>query len=436
MRLSKKALLGLIGGGAVVVTIVLTQVNRNEMVEPTKQETSISTSESTTSQSNDKKEVDKTLYQPIIDRYKTALEKDQADQTINLLTTHYYSTYETDTGYAYYDFDGNGIEELVVAFLLSKLFKSPMITDLYTITEDNEVKRLTNEELNLNMIGERMTLIALQDGTFSYYGSSGADQGVSYGYRFSTAGDSLERTDTVSDSDTFDINALAWTNISPDHKEEKAETSQSAGSQGTMTVTVDVLNVRDTPSKSGQVVATLKRGDKVTFDQKETRDGYIWVSYMATDSKLRRYVAAGTEAGETYATMEGSTVSTASSTVSLPPGLVGTWRGTTPNGTAKVTYEADGTITIEENGEVRKGMLSSYEEVEPGLYRVTSDLAQYDMPTFNLGGSGMRWENGLRLSGNQLTYAFWSGPLNTSFNPATDKLTELSSEGKFTFIKE
>ncbi|MDQ0222806.1 SH3 domain-containing protein [Streptococcus moroccensis] len=436
MGLSKKSLLGLLGGGAIVAALVLTQVNRNEMVEPTKQETSINTTERTTSQSSDKKEVDKTLYQPIIDRYKTALENDQADQTINLLTTSYYSTYETDTGYAYYDFDGNGIEELVIAFLPSKLFKSPMITDLYTITKDNDLKRLTNEELSLNMIGERMTLIALQDGTFSYYGSGGADQGVSYGYRFSTAGDSLEKTDTVSDSDVLDLDTLTWTNISPAHKEATADTADKASAQGTMTVTVDVLNVRDTPSKSGQVVATLRRGDQVTFDQKETREGFVWVSYIANDSKLRRYVAAGTESGEMYATMGDSAVSANPAAVSLPPGLVGTWQGTTPNGAATATYDANGNITIEESGRTKTGTITSYEEVEPGLYRVTSDLRTYELPTFNLGGSGMRWEMGFRISGNQMHYVHWTGPMNTTFDPNTYKILETTAEERFVFIKQ
>lgn len=379
--------------------------------------------------------MDKALYQPVIDSYKVALEKNQADQTINLLTTNYYSSYETDTGYAYYDFDGNGIDELVIAFLPSKLFKSPMITDLYTITKDNELKRLTNKELNLDMIGERMTLVALKDGTFSYYGSGGADQGVSYGYRFSKEGDNLEKTDTISDSAVVDLNALTWTNLSPARKEAD-DSADKGNAQGTMTVTVDVLNVRDTPSKSGQVVATLRRGDKVTFDQKETRDGYIWVSYIATDSKLRRYVAAGTESGEVYATMGDSSASASPAVVNLPPGLVGTWQGNSPNGPVTATYEADGSIVLDDNGEIRTGVLTDYEEVEPGLYRFRSDLSQYTMPVFNLGGYGMRWENGFRISGNQLTYVVWTGPLNTTFEPSTYRIQELSPDGKYIFTKQ
>lgn len=87
-------------------------------------------------------------------------------------------TSPASTVYTYRDLDGNGVDELILAFKPGKLFKEHVITDIYTISKDSgKVIRLT-EGPQLGMLGERMTLTYLKDKTFSYYGSAGATAAV------------------------------------------------------------------------------------------------------------------------------------------------------------------------------------------------------------------------------------------------------------------
>ncbi|HFI0054714.1 TPA: SH3 domain-containing protein [Streptococcus suis] len=64
--------------------------------------------------------------------------------------------------------------------------------------------------------------------------------------------------------------------------------------QGTMTVKVSLLNVRDKPGLAGKVVATYTYGEQFNYDSIYIADGYIWVSYVSRSGQ-RRYVAAGEE---------------------------------------------------------------------------------------------------------------------------------------------
>ena len=65
---------------------------------------------------------------------------------------------------------------------------------------------------------------------------------------------------------------------------------------------VDALNVRATPSMTGKVVATYKRGQSVNLDAwGEFRDGYLWGRYTAVSGKTR-YIAIGVQSGQTCST--------------------------------------------------------------------------------------------------------------------------------------
>lgn len=72
----------------------------------------------------------------------------------------------------------------------------------------------------------------------------------------------------------------------------------SAGSRrykesGTMTVTVDALNVRRAPNTSGEIVATYTKGQSFKYDTVIIdANGYVWVSYVGGSGK-RNYVATG-----------------------------------------------------------------------------------------------------------------------------------------------
>ncbi|MGT2752242.1 glucosaminidase domain-containing protein [Streptococcus porcinus] len=61
---------------------------------------------------------------------------------------------------------------------------------------------------------------------------------------------------------------------------------------GTFTVEADVINVRRAPNLNGEVVATYKRGQSVTYDSKGSANGYRWISYIGGSGK-RNYMAIG-----------------------------------------------------------------------------------------------------------------------------------------------
>ena len=155
----------------------------------------------------------------------------QTDDSLNFLVVNYANsqTSPASTVYTYRDLDGNGVDELILAFKPGKLFKEHMITDIYTISKDSgQVIRLT-EGPQLGMLGERMTLAYLMDNTFSYYGSAGAMAGGGSGYHFSSDGQSLVKDDSDSGADKVDLSNWGWKDLS------SASTSNSSTASQTQT---------------------------------------------------------------------------------------------------------------------------------------------------------------------------------------------------------
>ena len=155
----------------------------------------------------------------------------QTDASLNSLIVTYANsqTSPASTVYTYRDLDGNGVDELVLAFKPGKLFKEHVITDIYTISKDSgQVIRLT-EGPQLGMLGERMTLAYLMDNTFSYYGSAGAMAGGGSGYHFSSDGQSLVKDDSDSGADEVDLSNWDWKDLS------SASTSSSSTASQTQT---------------------------------------------------------------------------------------------------------------------------------------------------------------------------------------------------------
>ncbi|MEY8462524.1 PlySs2 family phage lysin [Streptococcus merionis] len=70
---------------------------------------------------------------------------------------------------------------------------------------------------------------------------------------------------------------------------------------GTMTVTVDAINVRRAPSVTGQAVAQYTKGQSFKYDTVIIDvNGFVWVSYIGGSGK-RNYVATGaTKGGQRY----------------------------------------------------------------------------------------------------------------------------------------
>lgn len=68
---------------------------------------------------------------------------------------------------------------------------------------------------------------------------------------------------------------------------------------GTYRCTVAALNVRDSPSLSGKVVAQYKKGQTVVLDDwYKSADGFIWGRYTGASSGKLRYVAVGKATGK------------------------------------------------------------------------------------------------------------------------------------------
>lgn len=76
---------------------------------------------------------------------------------------------------------------------------------------------------------------------------------------------------------------------------------------GTMTVTVDAINVRRAPNTSGQVVAQYTKGQSFEYDTVIIDvNGFVWVSYIGGSGK-RNYLATGaTRNGKRFGTAWGT----------------------------------------------------------------------------------------------------------------------------------
>ena len=197
----------------------LTATTSSSSVEQSQSDSSESSSE--------EKKVDTSAYDSIISKYQTAVADNQTDASINPLVVTYANsqTSPASTVYTYRDLDGNGVDELILAFKPGKLFKEHVITDIYTISKDSgQVVRLT-EGSQLGMLGERMTLAYLMDNTFSYYGSAGAMAGGGAGYRFSSDGQSLVKEDSDSGADEVDLSNWDWKDLSSAPTNNSSSTS-------------------------------------------------------------------------------------------------------------------------------------------------------------------------------------------------------------------
>ena len=205
----------------------LTATTSSSSVEQSQSSSSESSSISTSSSSSQEKKLDTSAYDSIISKYQTAVADNQTDASINPLVVTYANskTSPASTVYTYRDLDGNGVDELILAFKPGKLFKEHVITDIYTISKDSgQVIRLT-EGPQLGMLGERMTLAYLMDNTFSYYGSAGAMAGGGSGYHFSSDGQSLVKDDRDSGAEKADLSSWDWKDLSSASSNGSSKTS-------------------------------------------------------------------------------------------------------------------------------------------------------------------------------------------------------------------
>lgn len=225
----KKKLL-LLATGLSSLALLAACSNQSNHLSSTNSSSSVEQSQSDSSESSSEEEkVDTSAYDDIISKYQTAVADNQTDASINPLVVTYANSQisPASTVYTYRDLDGNGVDELILAFKPGKLFKDYMITDIYTISKDDgQAIRLTDGS-QLGMLGERMTLAYLKDNTFSYYGSAGAMAGGGSGYHFSSDGQSLVKDDSDSGAEKADLSNWDWKDLSS----ASTNSSSSAASQ-------------------------------------------------------------------------------------------------------------------------------------------------------------------------------------------------------------
>lgn len=238
----KKKLLLLVTGLSSLALLAACS-NQSNHLSSTNSSSSVEQSQSSSSESSSQEEkVDISSYDSIISKYQTAVADNQTDASINPLVVTYANsqTSPASTVYTYRDLDGNGVDELILAFKPGKLFKEHVITDIYTISKDSgQVIRLT-EGPQLGMLGERMTLAYLMDNTFSYYGSAGAMAGGGSGYRFSSDGQSLVKDDSDSGADKVDLSNWGWKDLDSALSNSSSKTS-SEGKTSSSSLKADEL---------------------------------------------------------------------------------------------------------------------------------------------------------------------------------------------------
>lgn len=114
----------------------------------------------------------------------------------------------------------------------------------------------------------------------------------------------------------------------------------------------------------------------------------------------------------------------------IPPELEGSWElDSASQGKQVITYEKDGKATrVDDQGGKYQATINPVEEVSPGLYHfvyLKGEQFTASFPVYGMGGIGFEADYGFKINGNQLIYVMWTRPMDTSFNPSSDRYQEL-----------
>lgn len=263
----KKKLLLLVTGLSSLALLAACS-NQSNHLSSTNSSSSVERFQSDSSESSSEEEkVDTSAYDDIISKYQTAVADNQTDASINPLVVGYAHSQmnPASTVYTYRDLDGNGVDELILAFKPGKLFKDYMITDIYTISKDDgQAIRLTDGS-QLGMLGERMTLTYLKDKTFSYYGSAGATAGGGSGYHFNNDGQSLVKDDSDSGAEKADLSDWDWKDLDSASSNSSSKTS-SEGKTSSSSLKDDELKNGNYKSAVGTWKSSNGQTIKITSD--------------------------------------------------------------------------------------------------------------------------------------------------------------------------
>lgn len=273
----KKKLLLLVTGLSSLALLAACS-NQSNHLSSTNSSSSVEQSQSDGSESSSEEEkVDTSAYDDIISKYQTAVANNQTDDSLNFLVVNYANsqTSPASTVYTYRDLDGNGVDELILAFKPGKLFKDYMITDIYTISKDNgQAIRLTDGS-QLGMLGERMTLTYLKDKTFSYYGSAGATAGGGSGYHFNNDGQSLVKDDSDSGAEKADLSDWDWKDLDSASSNSSSKTS-SEGKKSSSSLKSDELKNGNYKSAVGTWKSSNGKTITITSDGQLDFWGYTY----------------------------------------------------------------------------------------------------------------------------------------------------------------
>ena len=66
--------------------------------------------------------------------------------------------------------------------------------------------------------------------------------------------------------------------------------------EGSFTVSIPSINVRNKPSKLGKIVSVYHKGEQVFYDSYVIKEGFVWISYISYLGE-RHYMAIGTHNG-------------------------------------------------------------------------------------------------------------------------------------------
>ena len=227
----KKSLL-LLGLG--ISISLLTACQKQETTTTSNTEASITTIEQTTVAP--KPVTDYTLYNSVLQDYKEALKKKggtfNKENINNFILIAKTNPDLQGASYILYDFDKNGVEELLVA--TTSRDNKHAILDIRTIV-NGKVVQVTNAENQLSFIGERMNIFPLEDGTFTYIGAASAKDHLYAHYKWNETGSTLEKVKEGTTPDVIEglapkLNILdkdwypvQWYITSPEKQKEMAK---------------------------------------------------------------------------------------------------------------------------------------------------------------------------------------------------------------------
>ena len=119
----KNKVLALVTGFSSLVLLAACSNQQNGLTSTTLSSSVEQSQSSSSESSSQEKKVDTSAYDSIISKYQTAVANNQTDDSLNFLVVNYANsqTSPASTVYTYRDLDGNGVDELILAFKPGKL---------------------------------------------------------------------------------------------------------------------------------------------------------------------------------------------------------------------------------------------------------------------------------------------------------------------------